>query len=113
MTKLALVEIGKELLLKPGETIESVTAYQTLGGFISVILPNAYILAGIIVFGLLLFGGLGVIMGAGQDDPEKVQKGQKAITAALIGFLVIFGSYWLIQIISTITGLEILKGGGL
>jgi hypothetical protein len=113
MIKLAAKSIGEEFLLAPGRAIESVTAYQTLGGFISVILPNVYIIAGIILFGLLLFGGFSIIMGAGQDDPEKVKKGQKALTAAIIGFLTIFASYWIIQIISTLTGLEILRGAGL
>lgn len=113
MQKLARVEIGEHFWLSPQKGIAGVQSYQTLGGFISVILPNVYIIAGIILFALLLFGGLGVIMGAGQDDPEKVQKGKKAITAAVIGFLVIFCSYWIIQIIDAVTGLEIIKGGGL
>jgi hypothetical protein len=113
MTKLAKVSIGEKFLLKPGKGIENVAAYETLGGFVSVILPNVYIIAGVVLFGLLLFGGFGIIMGAGQDDPEKVQKGQKALTMAIIGFLIIFASYWIIQIIETVTGLQLIMGGGL
>ena len=105
---LAQVNIGDELLLNPTTPITNVPAYQTVGGLVSILLKNAYIIAGILFFFLLLFGGFGVIMGGGQGDPKKTAQGQQAVTSALIGFLVIFASYWIIQIIQTITGLSIL-----
>lgn len=105
---LAQVNIDDELFLNKTTPIGEVPEYQTLGGIVSVILRNVYILAGILLFFLLLFGGLGVIMGAGQGDPKKTGQGQQAVTSALIGFLVIFASYWIIQIIQTVTGLNIL-----
>lgn len=83
--------------------------FPTVGKLISTILPNVYILAGLLLFGLLIFGGFGIIMGAGGGDPQKTGQGAKAVTAALIGFLLIFLSYWIIQIIEVITGLDILK----
>ena len=108
MVTFATVNIGDELLLKPSVPITSVPAYQSLGGLISVFLKNAYVLAGVLLFFLLLFGGLGVIMGAGQGDPKKTSQGQQAVTSALIGFGVVFASYWIIQIIQIVTGLNIL-----
>jgi len=108
--QLAEVDIGKELLLQPGKGVESV---GTIGSFISAILPNIYIIAGVILLLLLIFGGLTVIVSAGKNDPESTAKGSKAISAALMGFLVIFASYWIIQIIEIVTGIEILGGGGL
>ena len=50
-------------------------------------------------------------MGAGEDNPEKAKKGKQAITAALIGFMIIFCSYWIIKIIEIITGVSILNPG--
>jgi hypothetical protein len=76
--------------------------------FLSKILPNVYIIAGLILLFLLVFGGFTLITSAG--DPEKSQQGQKTITNAIIGFLIIFASYWIIQIIQVLTGIPILTG---
>jgi hypothetical protein len=105
------VDIGKEFWLRHGLGISNVEQYKTLGGIVSILLKNAYIIAGVLLFGLLLFGGFGIIMGAGGGDPKKTAQGQQAVTSALIGFLIIFASYWIIQIIQVITGMQIFKPG--
>lgn len=114
-------DIGEEVKIGSGRSIVDLfrsppwygqaPGEPTLGYFISQILPNIYVLAGLILFALLIFGGLSIIMGAGQENPEKIQKGQKAAVSAIIGFLIIFGSYWLIQIIEAVTGIKIFKPG--
>jgi len=81
--------------------------FPTLGSLISTILPNLYILAGVIFFFLLLFGGILIISAAGKGDSETAKKGQQAMTAAALGFLIIFCSYWIIKIVEVITGLSI------
>lgn len=105
---LAQVDIGKEFWLKRGLGIGDVEQYKTLGGIVSIFLKNAFIIAGILLFFLLLFGGFGIIIGAGGGDPKKTAQGQQAVTSALIGFLIIFASYWIIQIIQVLTGVNIL-----
>ncbi len=97
------VDIGTEFW--PAKT------FPTIGKLISTLLPNIYILAGLLLFLLLIFGGFGIIMGAGGGDPQKTGQGTKAVTAALIGFLIIFLSYWIIQIIEVITGFKIFESG--
>ena len=79
------------------------------GDFVSVVLSNAVAIAGIIMFILILVGGIGVIKGAGSNDPQSVEKGKKTLTAAIIGFAVVFTSYWIMLIIERITGLQILN----
>lgn len=76
---------------------------------VSTILSNAVLIAGILMFILMLAGGIMVISGSGSDNPESTAKGRKAITAALVGFLIIFTSYWIIRIVETITGVNILN----
>lgn len=83
------------------------TKFTTPGALISVILKNVYTLAGILLLVLLIFGGFSVIMGAGQGDPKKAGQGKKAATAAVIGFLIIFTSYWIIKLVEFITGVNI------
>ena len=83
--------------------------FGSFGELVSVLLPNVFTIAGIIFFILLIGGGFGIILNAGKGRKEGVARGQKAVTAALIGFLIIIGSYWIIQIISAVTGVDILS----
>ncbi len=83
--------------------------FDDIGSLISVLLPNVYVIASVILFILLIFSGLSFIVSAGNQNPEGTKKASGAIRAALMGFLLIFTSYWLIQIIEIITGINILK----
>ncbi len=73
---------------------------------INLILPYIYILAGLIVFFYLLMGGFKFLTAMGNDS--KIASGKKMITNALIGFVIIFTSYWLIQIVEILLRLKIL-----
>jgi len=95
------------LVVNIGEIYEP-ARFGTVGQLVSTLLPNIYILAGLLLFFLLIGGGIGMIAGSRGGDPEKTGKGRQGVTAALIGFLIIFCSYWIIQIIEVITGVEIL-----
>jgi hypothetical protein len=94
----AAVDIGREF--------PAITKFTDIGSLISVIVPNAFVLAGIIIFVLLVFAGFGMIAAAGSGDTKKLESGKKTITAAVIGLLVIVGSFWIIQIIETLTGMK-------
>jgi len=94
-----------------GNPIGTKPGYTTIGGFVSTVLPNVYVLAGLILFFLILLGGIGLISAGG--DPEKISAGSKKITIAIIGFAVIFVSYWIIEIIQILTGVKIFSSSGL
>lgn len=85
--------------------------FPTFGNLFSTILFNVYVIAGIIFLFLLIFGGLSLIIGAGSQNSDKMANGQKAITAAIGGFIVIFLSYFIIQVIEVITGVNIIESG--
>lgn len=82
------------------------TQFQSVGGFIQVILPNVMVVANLILFFLILFGGFTMVANGG--NPDKQQQGAKVLTMSLVGFLIIFGAYWLIGILGYITGFDIL-----
>jgi hypothetical protein len=75
--------------------------------WISAILPNVFILAGVLLFLYILFGGFLIITGAG--DTKQTDTGKQALTNAIIGFVIVFASYWIIQIVEIVTGVPILK----
>ena len=69
----------------------------SLGGIVSHLLPYAYALAGLILLVYTLIGGFKLLTSAG--DPKKVAGGQKILTNAVVGFLIVIASYWIAQII--------------
>ncbi|MFC1789904.1 hypothetical protein ACFLZP_00250 [Patescibacteria group bacterium] len=85
--------------------------FESFGSILTVLLPNVYIIASVILFLFLLVGGFGVIINAGKGEKDGVAQSGKVVSAAVIGFIIIIGSYWLIQIISVVTGLNILGSG--
>lgn len=105
---LAQVDIGQEFQVEPGVGIKNALLFASPGNFISVLLKNIYMVAGVALLVLLIFGGISIILSAGSGDAKKTGQGQKAVTGALVGFLIIFASYWIIQIIQVITGIKIL-----
>ena len=109
MSSLLAVKIGDELMLNPTQAITGAPQFASPGALISIFLKNVYVIAGVLLLVLLIFGGISIISSAGGGDAKKTAQGQKAITSALIGFLIIFASYWIIQIIQYVTGLEILN----
>ena len=106
-TFLAEVDIGKTFTFQEGATAED--SFKDFGSLITQWLPNVYVVAGIVLFFVALLGGFSIITNAGNQ--EKIQSGQKVLTSALIGFAILFGSYWIIQIIQVLTGVPILGSG--
>jgi hypothetical protein len=107
MNKLAEINIGETLLGKDHFLVKS-SGLTGVGTLTSIIISNALVIAGIIVLFFLVAGGIGMISGAGQDNPEKAEKSKKTITSAIVGFVVIFAAYWIVQIIGKITGTNLL-----
>ncbi|OGF98732.1 hypothetical protein A3D78_07280 [Candidatus Gottesmanbacteria bacterium RIFCSPHIGHO2_02_FULL_39_14] len=77
--------------------------FQTLGGLISSFLPKILIVAGIIFFILTVAAGVAVISGAGSGNPQNQEKARSFLTYSVIGLVIIFASYWIVQLISFIT----------
>lgn len=96
--------LGSKLILQGGSTVSS--DYSSASDLINNILPNVYVAAGLVIFFMFILGGFKVI-GSGSDT-HQLDEGKKTITFAIIGLLVVFGSYWIIQLIQLITGLQIL-----
>ena len=85
---------------------------KTLGDLVSLVLTSSLTIAGVIVLFLFIFAGFSIIVGAGRDNPEQAAKGKQAATAAVIGFVVIFAAYWIIQLIEAITGQTFITAPG-
>lgn len=77
----------------------------TLGQALSGILPYLLAIAGIILFLMTLGAGFTLITSGG--DQNKTTQGKKMLTSAIIGFVIIFFAFWLMQILQIMTGLKL------
>ena len=75
------------------------------GAIVSRILLFAFPLAGLILFAMIVWGGFEMIMGA---TSKGMEAGRQRVTAAIVGFILLFSSYWIMQIIQYVFGMVIL-----
>ena len=79
-----------------------------VGSLVSILLSNAIIVAGVVFIFLVIYGGIKMVTGAGKS-PQEFAQGREIISAGIIGFLIVFASYWVIRIVEASTGLNILN----
>jgi len=80
--------------------------FNNLGEVVSSALNYAYVLGGMALLVYLVWGGI-TLMTAGGDQ-NKTKQGYGMITNALIGFVIIFVSYFVMQIVEVMLGIKIL-----
>lgn len=78
----------------------------TFGTIVSQLLTYIYPLAGIILLVMLISGGITLMTAAG--NPTKSKSGYGRITSALIGFAIIFVSYFVLQLVEVLLGVQII-----
>ena len=85
--------------------IELDSNLTSINSIISTILPISFTLAGIILLFMLISGGFTMMTAI--SDPKGADAGKQRITAALTGFFLLFLSYWIIQILEIVLGVNI------
>jgi hypothetical protein len=101
--------MGKVFAVSIQSVFAPASTFDTFGSIVSVIVKNAFVLAGIISFVLLIIGGIGVIASAGSGDAKQMEQAKKSITAAVTGLIIVVTSVFIVQLIATVTGSDILK----
>ncbi len=77
-----------------------------VGDLVSLFIKGAFVLSGIIILFFFITAGIGMIAAAGESDPQKAEQAKKTMTSAVIGFVVVFASYWIVKLIGTIIGMS-------
>jgi hypothetical protein len=80
----------------------------TISDIINVLLPYIFTGAGLVLLLYLLYGGFHLIFSGG--DPKAIQEAKGKIVNALIGFIIIFAAYWIVQIAGKVLGIEGFQG---
>lgn len=81
---------------------------ESLGSVISGVLNYVFTFAGIALLLYFMYGGFQLFTSAG--DQKKVSEGKATITNALIGFVVVFVAFWIVQLFGNLLGLKTLVG---
>jgi hypothetical protein len=83
-------------------TFEGYGEGETLGSIINRLMPYIFAFSGLILLFMIIFSGYQLLTSAG--NPEAMQKGKSRLTAALVGFILIFAAFWIYQLIGVIIG---------
>lgn len=80
--------------------------FANLGEVVTTALQYIYVIGGLVLLVMLVMGGI-TLMTAGGDQ-NKTKQGYGMMTNALIGFVIIFVSYFVMQILEVVLGVKIL-----
>ena len=72
---------------------------------INLVLPYVFIAAGLILLFVLISAGFNMMFGAA--DEKKVAAAKAQLTNGIIGFVLLFLAYWIVQIVATILGIQV------
>lgn len=98
----AAIPLGDFLKLSDSTKVSDV--YTTPAFLVNLIVRNLFVVAGIILLVIGLYAGFQYITGGrkGMDNAKQM------LTAAAVGFILMFSAYWIVQIVKIITGADIL-----
>lgn len=102
-----LAQITGDELKKLEEEVGLDFAGGNFGEIISALLPYLFAGAGLLLLLYLIFGGIQFMTSGG--DPKAMESAKGKITGALVGFIIIFASYWIVQIVGIILGIEAIQ----
>ena len=74
--------------------------YKEPATLVNLIANNIFIVAGVVVFANFVFAGYRMI----QDDAKGKDEARDAMTKSILGLVIIFVAYWIVQIIGVVTG---------
>ncbi len=87
--------------------VRNTTAFGNLGVVISTIIGVLTIIATIWLTIKLIIGAIGIISAGG--DKSKLAQSRSSLTMAIVGFVIVISSYFIIKLVEQITGLSLLS----
>lgn len=78
--------------------------FSSLGSVLTSLMDYVFVIAGILLLFMIIASGYTLMTSAG--NPEAMAKGRSRLTAALVGFVLVFAAFWILQIIEVFLGVE-------
>lgn len=95
------IDLGSCLKLSNSQEIRNV--YSNPAFLVNLIVRNVFILGGVAVIFLIIAAGFKFIQGG----TKGVEEAKTIITTALLGAMIMFSAYWIVQFVKYITGADI------
>ena len=77
--------------------------YNAPSTIVNLIVRNLFVVAGILIFFMIIAAGFSFL----SDSDKGKEEAKNLVTGAVVGFLVMFSAYWIVQIIKLVTGTDI------
>ena len=78
--------------------------YSSVGFLVNLLVDNIFVVAGIVLFLMFFFAGFQFIA----KGKEGVAEARQIAIAAILGFIVMFSAYWIVQLVKYVTQTDIL-----
>jgi len=100
--------LAQDINLSPGTGLAANLETLTIGGIISAAILLILIIAAVVFFFILIIGGIRWITSGG--DKAQTEAARNQITAALVGLVIVFAAWAIVQLIQVFFGVNILGG---
>ncbi|MBU1033351.1 hypothetical protein KKI22_00165 [Patescibacteria group bacterium] len=94
------ISLGEKLILKDGTPVKDV--FNSTDDMLNLIVKVLFVGAGLVLFIMIVGAGFAMIQGGGKD----AEKAKTTMTSAVLGFIIMFAAYWIMQIIQLLTGIN-------
>lgn len=96
------IDLSNYMRLSDGQKVSEV--FDKPNDMVNLIVRVVFVGVGLVLFVMTVMAGLSMIA-AGTTESKNKAKG--TLTSALIGFIIIFSAYWIMQIIQILTGTDL------
>ena len=107
MKMLSTVLAQSPLNLQPGGQFSGLNTI-TFANIISAVIQLILIVVAIILLFILMGGGIAMMAGGG-GNPQNAERGRQAVTGAIIGLIIVFGAWAIINLVNIFFGVNILR----
>lgn len=109
MEQLFAADLWQGLEKSSPNAVADVATIGSLTTLVSNIIRAVIMFSGVVLFVMLLSGGISFLFSGG--DQKKLEKAKGTITNAFIGLIVLVGSYLILKLIQTITDVDVTTFG--
>lgn len=81
--------------------------FTTVGGIVNAVIPILFVIAGFFLLYYLVSGGFSLMFSKG--DQRAVEGAKAKVTNAVVGFVILFVAYWLVQLLGEVLDISIFK----
>ena len=106
MNKLIAINLGSQFFGESSGNPLAAGNLTSFGSLVTLFLNIAFVVAGLILLIFIIIGGIGLMSSAGNSDPQKTEQAKKTLTSAVIGFVIVFASYWIVKLLGQLLGIN-------